>query len=101
MQNNLRGIRGNIDEHIGKTGAIIVPLYICKKIEEAIENTNDVVDETTVLTKFKISKKTLLNYISSHRIPRCDYTVAFNKSRWFFLHKLLGLKNLFSRKKIA
>lgn len=98
MQHTLTGIHGNMDHNDGKTGAVIIPMFLCKKIEAAIES-SDLVDERAVLERFHISKKTLLNYVSSKRIPRCDYTVAFNKSRWFFLNKLLGLKNLFSHKK--
>lgn len=80
--------------------AILIPSSLCSKIETAID-TADLVDETTVLQKFKMTKKTLCNYISSKRIPRSYYTVAFNKSRWFFLDKLLGLKSFFSGKKAA
>jgi hypothetical protein len=93
MQNNLKGIHGKAEVDYGNYKPIFVPMHIVKKIEAAVECStieNDLVEEHTVLQKFHIAKKT----------PRCDYTVAFNKTRWFFMSKLLGLKNLFSRKKI-
>lgn len=104
MQNNLTGIHGNSATNDGNYKPIFVPMHICKKIEDIVEAgavESDLVEEITVLKKFHIAKKTLANYISSHKIPRCDYTIAFNKTRWFFMSKLLGLKNLFSRKKVT
>lgn len=100
MNYQLMGKDGNYKDNDGNVKPIIVPDSLCRKIEAAIEK-DDLVDETTVLQKFKLSKKTLCNYISSKRIPKSYYTVAFNKSRWFFLDKLLGLKSVFSTKKAA
>jgi hypothetical protein len=104
MQNTLTGIHGNNSAEIGTYKPIFVPMHICKKLEDIIEAgaiNSDLVEEVTVLRKFHITKKTLANYLSSRKIPRCDYTIAFNKSKWFFMSKLMGLKNLFQRKKAA
>lgn len=101
MNYQLTGNGGNNEDNGGNVKSIFVPASLCKKIEAAIENDSELVDETTVLQKFKLTKKTLCNYISSRKIPRSYYTVAFNKSRWFFLNKLLGLKTIFSNKKAA
>jgi hypothetical protein len=96
-------VKGKVRNETGNDGnmkPVLIPASLYKKIETAIDS-SDLVDETTVLQKFKLSKKTLCNYISSKRIPRSYYTIAFNKSRWFFLDKLLGLKSFFSGKKAA
>jgi hypothetical protein len=100
MEAHLKGNHGHLQETEGKTEAIIVPISLAHKLEEYVEE-NDLVDEHWVIKTFKITKKTLCNYISSKKIPRCDYTVAFNKARFFFRSKLFGLKNLLTSKKIA
>lgn len=99
MNHQLTGIDGDISGNGGKTGAIIIPFNLCVKIETAIQQ-DDLIDETTVLQKFRITKKTMANYICTGKLRGC-YTIAFNKSRWFFLSKLLGLKSLISRKRAA
>lgn len=99
MNYQLLGNDGNNQDKDGMK-PIIVPTSLSKRIEAAIES-EGLIDETSVLQKFRMSKKTLCNYISSKKIPRSYYTIAFNKSRWFFLDKLLGLKSVFSNKKAA
>lgn len=101
MNHQIVGNVGNNTDNGGNMRAVLIPETLCKKIEAAIENESELVDETTVLRKFRLTKKTLCNYISSKKIPRGYYTIAFNKSRWFFINKLLGLKNIISNRRAA
>jgi hypothetical protein len=95
MEHHLKGIHGITEGNLQETGAIIIPIGLCKKIETAIE-TEDLVDETTVMQKFHLTKKTMRNYLSSGRLKGC-FSIAFNNSRWYCMSKLLGLKTIVAR----
>lgn len=72
--------------------AVIMPKKTLQIIEESVIMNAEVVDETEVQEIFHISKKTLCNNVSSGKIPRRFYTIAFNGAKFFFLRKLLRLK---------
>src|SRR4051794_27322258 len=94
MEHNLKGIHGTDEGQLQENGAIIIPIGLCKKLETAIE-IEDLVDETTVMQKFHLTKKTMRNYRSG-KLRGC-FTIAFNNSRWYFMSKLLGLKAIVAR----
>lgn len=92
QQTNTSGKHGNLRESAGNVLYVSVPEQKWEKIESAVIQSEDLIDEVQVQREFHISKKTLCNYVSSGKIPRSFYTVCFNGTKMFFNKKLLGLE---------
>ena len=92
IQYDTKGNRGIIKADSGNQ-LVVMPKKTISLIEEAVIMNEDLVDEREVQDVLHISKKTLCNYCASGKIPHDDYTTAVTGRKFFWLRKLLGMKD--------